>query len=54
MLEAMTFEPAMECYDLNSLTIKEGYQKRKLQELKQTNYTPRVAQLVMACIAERP
>jgi hypothetical protein len=34
MLEAMTFEAAMECYDLNNLVIKADYQKRKLRELK--------------------
>lgn len=54
MLETMTFEPAMECYDLNSLAIKADYHKRKVEELKQTAYSPRLIQLVMACIAEDP
>lgn len=44
----------MECYDLNSLTIKADYHKKKLEELKQTNYSPRLIQLVMACISEKP
>jgi hypothetical protein len=44
----------MECYELNSLTIKADYNKKKLEELKQLNYSPRLIQLVMACIAEKP
>jgi hypothetical protein len=34
MLEAMTFEPAMECYDLNSLAVKPNYNLKKSKDLK--------------------
>lgn len=54
MLEAMTFEPAMESYDLNSLMIKPDYHKRKLLDLKQTSYSARLIQLVMASISNEP
>lgn len=54
MLEVMTFEPAMECYNLHSLTLKPDYHSRKLEELKQTSYSPQLVQLAMACIAEQP
>jgi hypothetical protein len=30
MLEAMTFEPAMECYDLQKLSIQSSYLPRKI------------------------
>jgi hypothetical protein len=51
MMEAMTFEPAMECYDLNGLAIKSDFQNRKILDLKQTSYSPKLVQLVMSCIS---
>ena len=50
MLEAMTAEPAMECYDLKNLTIKSGYFDGKYNEMREYGYSDELASLVMSCL----
>ena len=54
MLEAMTAEPAMECYDLKNLTIKSGYFDEKYQEMREYGYSEELASLVTSCLHLRP
>lgn len=54
MLEAMTAEPAMECYDLANLKIKQGYFDRKYQEMRECGYSHPLSHLVMGCLEYDP
>jgi len=47
----MTFENAMECYDLNKLEVKKGYIEIKERELRQGGYSGRLIDLVMKCLS---
>lgn len=42
MLEAMTFETAMECYNLETLELVDGYHERKEKELRSSPYSKRI------------
>ena len=50
MMEVMTFESAMECYDLEEMSMVEGYCLRKRQELQQGIYSSRLVELVLRCV----
>ena len=50
MLEAMTAEPAMECYDLKNLRIKNGYFTHKYDEMRSYGYSHELAKIVMDCL----
>ena len=54
LIEAMTFETAMECYNLSTLDIVEGYHLRKRQELKKTIYSAKLCELALRCIEIEP
>jgi len=54
MIEAMTFEAAMECYNLNTLEIISGYYERKEAEIYSIGYSHRLCDLVLACLQEDP
>jgi hypothetical protein len=54
MIEAMTFEAAMECYNLNSLEIMNDFYERKEKEIYSIGYSHRLCELVLACLQEDP
>jgi serine/threonine protein kinase len=51
MLEAMTFENAMECYNLENLEIVDGYLQRKRKELGESGYSPQLCSLALRCLS---
>jgi hypothetical protein len=50
MYEAMTFEPAMECYDLEKLKIKKDFFLNKTQIMLSNGYSHQLSNLVMSLI----
>ena len=52
MIEAMTFEAAMECYNLESLEVVEGYFERKRKELSGSSYSSHICELALRCTDE--
>ena len=52
MIEAMTFEAAMECYNLESLEVVEGYFERKRKELSGSSYSGHICELALRCTDE--
>lgn len=50
MYECMTFEPAMECYDLEKLKIKKDFFKGKEQVMFGNGYSPQLVEIVMSLI----
>lgn len=46
----MTFETAMECYNLEALELVDGYHERKEKELRSSPYSKKIIELVLRCI----
>lgn len=50
MYEAMTFEPAMECYDLEKLRIKKDFFVNKPQIMLSNGYSQQLVNIFMGLI----
>lgn len=50
----MTAEPAMECYDLKNLRLKNGYFSNKYNEMLSYGYSDEIAKVVMNCLNPQP
>lgn len=51
MMETMTAEPAMECYDLMNLMVKPDYFNKNYNAMLSCGYSPQLCQLVLNCVA---